>query len=219
MAENRLVPGNSPLLESALGAAAHAPVFQHDRADPGVPFDRGHIEALIAREYVGLRLLITRRTGDSEVAADLLNDAICTTWEKLQAHQVQRPEQVVGFIFQVAMNLLRNHRRSIAERPDRRAAPEVLDNLLQEAPDDDRIERALAAQVKEALQSMQSHRDRQMLVRFYLNEEDKDAICRDLKLTSLQFARVLHRARGRLRKLLEARGFKGTDLLSWFVAV
>ena len=91
--------------------------------------DRAAIESLIAKQYTGLRLLILRRTGDAEVAADLLNEAACTAWEKWQAGLIQRPEEIGGYIFQVAMNLLRNHRRSMAERPDRRAAPEVLGSL------------------------------------------------------------------------------------------
>jgi RNA polymerase sigma-70 factor (ECF subfamily) len=48
-----------------------------------------------------------------------------------------------------------------------------------------------------------SARDRQLLYRFYLGEEDKERICVDLKLTSLQFNRVLHRARERFRELYQ----------------
>ena len=56
--------------------------------------------------------------------------------------------------------------------------------------------------------------DRTILVRFYLDEADKDEICRELSLTSAQFASVLHRARLRLKDLLEAEGLKGTDMFS-----
>ena len=48
-----------------------------------------------------------------------------------------------------------------------------------------------------------SARDRQAPLRFYLEEEDKERICQDLRLTSLQFNRVLHRARERFRELYE----------------
>jgi RNA polymerase sigma-70 factor (ECF subfamily) len=73
--------------------------------------------------------------------------------------------------------------------------------------------------VKDIIRGMGSQRDRTILVRFYLNEEDKEIICRDLKLTPMQFARVLHRARGRLRQLLESQGFKGSDLFSVLVVM
>ena len=178
---------------------------------PGM--DRAAVETLIAKHYTGLRLLIQRRVGDAEVAADILNQAACTAWEKWQSGQVRRPEEIGGYIFQVAMNLLRNRRRSIAERADRRVDPEVLENLPGNADGTDRwLEKKIAARVKRVLQELNSPRDREILVRFYLREEEKDAICRDLALEADQFDKVLHRARTRLRELLEASGLQRSDL-------
>jgi RNA polymerase sigma-70 factor (ECF subfamily) len=175
--------------------------------------DRAAVETLIARHYTGLKLLIQRRTGDPEVAADILNQAACTSWEKWQAGQLRRPEEIGGYIFQVAMNLLRNRRRNVAERTDRRVDPEVLGQLPAETDSADRwLEKKLAARVSRVLQDLHSARDREMLVRFYLQEEDKDTICRDLALSASQFDKVLHRARARLKDLLEARGLHKADL-------
>jgi len=177
---------------------------------PGM--DRAAIEALIAKHYTGLRLLIQRRVGDAEAAADILNQAACTTWEKWQAGQVQRPEEIGGYIFQVAMNLLRNRRRKIGERSDRRVDSEVLGQLPADSEATDRwLEKKIAARVKQILQELSSARDRQILVRFYLQEEEKDAICRDLALAPEQFDKVLHRARARLKELLEAYGLQKSD--------
>ena len=177
---------------------------------PGM--DRAAVETLIARHYTGLKLLIQRRTGDPEVAADILNQAACTSWEKWQAGHLQRPEEIGGYIFQVAMNLLRNRRRSVAERTDRRVDPEVLDLLPAGTDAADRwLEKKLAARVSRVLQNLHSARDREILVRFYLQEEDKDTICRDLALSAHQFDKVLHRARARLKDLLEARGLHKAD--------
>src|SRR3984957_8212171 len=102
-------------------------MVQIRNADTARGLNRSYISELIAKDYVGLRLLLTRRTGDAQVAADLVNDAVCTTWEKWCAGQIQRPEQIAGYIFQVAMNLLRNRRRLVAERAERRADIEQLD--------------------------------------------------------------------------------------------
>jgi RNA polymerase sigma-70 factor, ECF subfamily len=177
---------------------------------PGL--DRAAVEALIAKHYAGLRLLIQRRVGDAEAAADILNQAACTAWEKWQAGQVRRPEEIGGYIFQVAMNLLRNRRRKVAERVDRRVDSEVLGNLPADADAADRwLEKKIAVRVKRVLQELASPRDREMLVRFYLQEEEKDAICRDLALAPDQFDKVLHRARARLKELLEADGLQRSD--------
>jgi RNA polymerase sigma-70 factor (ECF subfamily) len=178
---------------------------------PGM--DRAAVEALIAKHYTGLRLLIQRRVGDAEAAADILNQAACTAWEKWQAGQVRRPEEIGGYIFQVAMNLLRNRRRKIAERADRRVDSEVLGQLPAEADATDRwLEKKIAARVKRLLQELPAQRDREILVRFYLHEEAKETICHDLGLAADQFDKVLHRARSRLKELLETSGLQRSDL-------
>ncbi len=225
MVENRPVSGASSLAESPLKAEnlELRPVLAGSGGQPAPgaapSMSRADIEALIAKEYSGLRLLIFRRARDLNVAADLLNDAICTTWEKWLAGQVAHPEQIAGYVFQVAMNLLRNHRRAMVERPDKRADVKALDDLaMDDSPDARGIEDRLARRVKALLQSMSSQRDRTVLVRFYLNEEDRESICRDMKLTPAQFARVIHRARGRLRQLMEAEGLKGSDFYSLLLA-
>lgn len=175
--------------------------------------DRAAVEALIAKHYTGLRLLIQRRVGDPEAAADILNQAACTAWEKWQSGQVRRPEEIGGYIFQVAMNLLRNRRRKVVERADRHVDSEVLGHLPARTDATDRwLEKKIAARVKRVLQELTSPRDREILVRFYLQEEEKAAICRDLALEADQFDKVLHRARGRLKELLEAHGLQKSDL-------
>jgi RNA polymerase sigma-70 factor (ECF subfamily) len=172
--------------------------------------DRAAVEGLIAKHYTGLRLLIQRRTGDAEIAADILNQAACTAWEKWQSGQVRRPEEIGGYIFQVAMNLLRNRRRKVVERADRHVDSEVLGYLPADVTDR-WLEKKIAARVKRVLQELPSPRDREILVRFYLKEEEKHAICRDLALAADQFDKVLHRARGRLKELLEASGLRRSD--------
>jgi RNA polymerase sigma-70 factor (ECF subfamily) len=172
------------------------------------------IRRMITQEYFGLRLLITRRTRDPEIAADLLNEAICTSWEKWRAGEIRQPQQIAGYVFQVAMNLLRNLRRVVAERSDRRVSLEsAQEKQLLATSEEPSLEDRIALKVRELILSLGSARDRMVLVRFYLEEDDKDSICRDLALSPLQFDKVLHRARRRLRESLEAQGLQGSDLL------
>jgi RNA polymerase sigma-70 factor, ECF subfamily len=186
-----------------------------NRPPDAAPLSQAAVGALIEQNYVGLRLLVARRCRDPHVAADLLNEAVVTTWAKWQAGKIERPEQIAGYVLQVTMNLLRNHRRAIAERPEKRADAAKLQELASEGePGDETIEREIAVQVKNVIRAMSSQRDRTMLVRFYLDEEEKESICRDLGLSPLQFDKILHRARGRLRKLLESGGLGRQDLLS-----
>jgi RNA polymerase sigma factor (sigma-70 family) len=182
---------------------------------PSNALTQSDISRLIAKEYVGLRLLIARRAGDPQVAADLLNDALCMAWEKWCAGQIQRPEQIAGYVFQVAINLLHNHRRSVADRPDRRAEVEHIDQFhVAEDATVQQIEAGMAARVRHFIGGMHSQRDRMVLVRFYLNEEEKETICAEMEVSPLQFDKILHRARQRLRQLLESAGITQSQHLS-----
>jgi RNA polymerase sigma-70 factor, ECF subfamily len=57
-------------------------------------------------------------------------------------------------------------------------------------------------------------RDREILVRFYLDDEERETICRELGLSEEHFNRVIFRARNRFRELLEHRGFWKADLFA-----
>ena len=210
------MPTHQPVAEADVAARPQdsADVSAATRSD----VSKSTIESLILKNYTGLRLLILRRTRDPNVAADLLSEAICITWEKWQANKIERPDQIAGYIFQVAVNLLRNRRRSMAERPGARADSSQLDAIADDtASRDTWVERQIAARVKRVIASMSTPRDRLILTRFYLDEEDKESICRDLNLDAAQFDKVLHRARGRLKDLLEAQGLAKSDLLSVLV--
>src|SRR4030095_3959202 len=104
----RPVPAPEPVAETHTSGASQ----NHEAVHPATrrEVNKSTIESLIQQNYAGLRLLLRRRTGDPEVAADLLNEAICITWEKWQESKIERPEEIAGYIFQVELNLLRNRR-------------------------------------------------------------------------------------------------------------
>jgi RNA polymerase sigma-70 factor, ECF subfamily len=184
---------------------------QHQAAT-ALEYTAADVGKLIEREYKGLQRLIQRQTRDPQVAAELLNEAACVAWEKWRKGKIARPAEIGGYIYQVAVYLLCNRRRIVVERADRRADAQVLETMPSgERSADEQFDTQMAARVRQIIASMDSHRDRLVLVRFYLNEEDKEDICRDLGLTATQFIKILHRARSRLRRLLEAQGLKGAD--------
>jgi len=170
--------------------------------------------AAVYRDYPGLRALILRRVRDPEVAADILQDAAVTTLEKLRRGEIAHPENLGGYLYRVALNHLRNHRRK-----DRSASSsaDALDELPASGSDPD-WESVGAPQwataARRMLADMPVARDREVLVRFYLDDEDREKICRELELSEEHFNRVIFRARNRFRELVEHRGFHKTDLLT-----
>ena len=73
---------------------------------------------------------------------------------------------------------------------------------LEERIDDD----ILAQWVRELIEELPVHRDREVLERFYLREEPRGSICESLNLTSLQLNQVLWRARQRFGEILRKHG-------------
>jgi RNA polymerase sigma-70 factor (ECF subfamily) len=170
--------------------------------------------AAVYRDYPGLRALILRRVRDPEVAADILQDAAVTTLEKLRSGEIAHPENLGGYLYRVALNHLRNHRRK-----DRSAlsSADALDELPASENDADWEnvgEREWATAARRMLEEMPVARDREVLVRFYLDDEDRETICRELRLSEEHFNRVIFRARNRFRELIEHRGFRKADLLT-----
>lgn len=171
--------------------------------------DRKSISQLLETQYPGLLRSFRRKAQDPQLAADLLNDAIVVALEHLQNGRLADPTQIAGYVFQVALNLYRNHRRKHAERADKRADAVDLENCIANTPQ----ELDWHHPVLRLLQELPVPRDRLLLKRFYLDEEDKDAICRELNISALHFDKVIFRAKRRMLSLLEARGMTKQDLL------
>jgi RNA polymerase sigma-70 factor (ECF subfamily) len=194
--------------EATSYAAVEAPSNERVVLDP--------VEHLAAvyRDYPGLRALIMRRVGDPQLAADILQDAAVTTLEKLRAGEIAQPSGVGGYLYRVALNHLRNHRRKDRTAVSSSADLESLPNH-DEDPDVAGIDRAQWARAaRRLLEELPTVRDRDLLVRFYLNDETKEDICAALGLTEDHFNRVIFRARNRFRALLERRGYAKLDLLA-----
>jgi len=175
----------------------------------------GSGQQAILRNMTGLRAQLARVTGNVELAADLLQDAVVTALQKLRAGEISDPSHLDGYVYRVALNHLRNHRRRNRLLA---ANSEDISDPAEEA-DSSRVAKEFEADqwarlVKKLLQEMPVMRDRELLVRFYLKDESKEDLCREFGLTELHFNRVIHRARDRFRELLQRRGLGKSDFLS-----
>jgi RNA polymerase sigma-70 factor (ECF subfamily) len=171
----------------------------------------------IRQHYAGLYALLQRRIGDPAVAAEMLNEAVATAIVHARQGRITQPERLAGYVFRVALNLYRNYRREFDNRSELRAAQDTIQQLPGDGRADDGLDPGIARAVRSIVASLPTQRDREIVKRFYLDEEDKEAICKSLDLAPLHFDKVIFRARQRLRALLEARGFTKSDLLSVLV--
>jgi RNA polymerase sigma-70 factor, ECF subfamily len=178
--------------------------------------DRDAVGRQLANEYQGLLALLCRKAQDPQLAADLLNDALVTTLAKFDSGRIADPSHVGGYVFQVALNLLRNHRRKFEERPGMRV--EIDDDLLGDKSQVAAVEESWAQRVRKILEDLPSARDRLLLKRFYLDEQEKESICGELSLSPLQFDKMIFRAKRRMQSLLESRGLRKSDFFSFLAA-
>lgn len=161
----------------------------------------GAEEELVGRYRRGVSMILRRAAGVAEVADDLYQEVFLRAVEKIRRGEVRDPERLSGFICALARNLAIGHFRR--NPPAESIATGAALSVPEPAPNP--LERMLRSEdallVRQVLAGLPSERDRQILYRFYIGEEDKETICADLGLSSLQFNRVLHRARERFREL------------------
>lgn len=175
--------------------------------------DKDALEQLLESQYGGLLSLLRRKIEDPQLAADLLNDAVVTSLVHLKNGRIADPHAIAGYVFQVAINLHRNHRRKHSEQSGKRAPAGTIDTVPAPGSPANGDDLQVSRQVRVIMSEMPAERDRVLLTRFYLEEDEKDVICRDLGLSPLHFDKVIFRARKRMKELLESRGFKKTDFL------
>jgi len=175
----------------------------------------GSGQQVILRNMAGLRAQLARVTGSVELASDLLQDAVVTALQKLRAGQISDPAHLDGYVYRVALNHLRNYRRKDRSRTaTSEELSEPVESTESSRPVKDLEVDQWARLVKQLLQQVPLARDRELLVRFYLDEESKQELCQAFGLTELHFNRVIHRARDRFKDLLQRRGLTKSDFLS-----
>lgn len=164
---------------------------------------------LVRRYKDGIAIIIGRIVHNEAVIEDLSQDTFTIVLKKLRDGDVREPERLSGFICAVARNLaieyVRKLRRTINQ--------EELDTAEQiRDPQPDQFEQLLrkerAAIVRQMLDELPVERDREVLFRYYIAEEEKEQICAALGLTSPQFNSVIFRALKRYRELYLKHGGK-----------
>jgi RNA polymerase sigma-70 factor, ECF subfamily len=164
--------------------------------------DRQEEAELIERYSRGVMVIIRREVHDAAVAEDIHQETFRIGLEKIRQGDVREPERLSGFICGVARNLVIDYFRraarqeSMTEIEEAARLPHPASDQLQEL-----LRKEKADLVRQVLKEMPNERDIQVLYRFYIADDEKEQICADLGLTSLDFNRVLHRARERFREL------------------
>lgn len=183
------------------------------------------IERIVAAALTGdrqaeSRMLIALRPGVLAVlrfgafhrwvdAEDLTQETLHIVVERVRARTIDDPRKVFAFAAATARNLALNAARKVLRQQtvvDSELVDELAQNMEMEQNElSDSDDRHLAESVAALLEELPTERDRQMLMRFYLDGTDKQQLCQELGLSPKHFDRVLMRARSRLRSIIERR--------------
>lgn len=162
--------------------------------------------ALVRRFSRPMMAMLTHRTGDVQRAEDVHQDTFVIVLERLRTRSIDDPSRIAAFIHKTAINVLIGEYRK-EER--RQTYPDT--DLIQRHTDtsDDQlrqlIQRESGDAVRQAVLEITNTRDRELLYRFYLLQQEKPTVCKVLDMTSEHFDRVISRARKRFRELIEKR--------------
>ena len=142
-------------------------------------------------------------------AEDLTQETLQVVVERVRARTIDDPRKVFAFAAATARNMALNAARKMLRQQtvvDSELVDELAQNMETEPGDmSESDDRHLAQAVMALLDELPTQRDREVLVRFYLDGTDKQQLCRELGLSPKHFDRVLMRARTRLRTIVERR--------------
>ena len=153
-----------------------------------------------------IMMMLEQRTGDVQRAEDLHQDTFFTVLQRLRTTGIDDPSRIGAFLHKTAVNLLIGDYRKETRRQtyadtdliqtyvDRKS--DQLKQLIREEAD---------VAIREAIQELTNARDKELLYRFYILQQEKPLVCEALELTTEHFDRVVYRARQRFRQVIENR--------------
>ena len=161
-------------------------------------------EAFCQRYSRSVMTMLKNRIGDVQRAEDVHQDTFIIVLSKLRSPEgINDPSKVAAFLHNTAVNVLIGNIRKEARRqtyPDSDRIGRVLDERDNQV--DELIRDESRDAVRQLIDELKNARDRQLILRFYVLQQEKPLICEALDLTTVHFDRVISRARKRFRELV-----------------
>jgi RNA polymerase sigma-70 factor (ECF subfamily) len=169
---------------------------------------RGDKEAenVLVQSYSrGVSFIIREKVHNVTDVEELAQQTFMIAIEKIRLGAVREPERLAGYICGIAgklawVHLKKTQLRNLTRIDD--IAP-VVDS--KRGPFEQLLRKEEAEIVRQVIRELRMPRDREIITRYYLHDEDRKSICASLSLTSVQFNRVIFRALDRFKELYEKR--------------
>ena len=149
----------------------------------------------------GVRFHLCRQMGPQDLD-DRVHEVFLIVAQAIRRGDLREPERLMGYVRTVVRRQVAAHIDEVTRHRRRYADPEyglaVRDSGAN--PEQDAIRHQHEELAWSVLKGI-GRRDREILVRFYLQEQTADEICRDMSLTETQFRLMKSRAKARFGEL------------------
>jgi RNA polymerase sigma-70 factor (ECF subfamily) len=149
----------------------------------------------------GIRFYLCRQLGPQDLD-DKVHDVFLIITQAIQKGELREPERLMGYVRTIVRRQVAAHIDNAVQSRRNQTELESGNALSDHHPDPER--NAIQRQNQDlALRILNSipKRDREVLVRFYLNEQPAEQICQEMDLTETQFRLIKSRAKARFGEL------------------
>ena len=182
-------------------------------------FDKAYVERLRNGDpatehhfYVYFEKLMNIKLRSRAISPDKIEDLKQETFIRViasvrKAGVVRQPERFGAFVNSICNNVLLEHYRSLGKN-------QQMEETHQEIPDKVldleglMVSKQFSERVRKILSTLPT-RDRELLRAVFLEERDKDAVCRDLGVDRNYLRVLLHRAKDKFKAVYEKEGSAG----------
>ncbi len=183
---------------------AHSPSETIDWSELVAAVQRGENEGM-ERLYTvfarGVRFLLIRQLGYQDVE-DKIHDIFLIVVNAIRRGELREPERLMGYVRTVVRRQVATHIDGLVQSRRDMSDVELSYKLIDER--DDPEAEVLGKQrfrIMEQILRAISRRDREILTRFYLQEQTQEQICTEMGLTETQFRLLKSRAKARFGEL------------------
>jgi RNA polymerase sigma-70 factor, ECF subfamily len=163
----------------------------------GNPAAMGQLYGTLIR---GVRAHLSRQL-PADLVEDRAHNVLIVAVKAIRSGQLRDPARLPAFVRTVAQRQIADAIRGISRtRSIELDFCEVPLPDLREDPEQELDQQQKLSCLRSALASL-SPRDREILTRFYLEEQDAERICREMNLSATQFRLFKSRAKGRLTEV------------------
>ena len=149
----------------------------------------------------GIRFYLCRQLGPQELD-DKVHDTFVVVVQAIRRGELREPERLMGFVRTIVRRQVAAHIDKVVHNRREQAEFDSTVRVVDPRgnPEEAAIFRQRIGLIRQVLGEL-SERDREILTRFYIDEQSQDQICSEMGLTETQFRLLKSRAKARFGEL------------------